>query len=175
MIMPKAVSKRKKSVSTLSQKIQRNKVEFGYIISMPQMPDGEGFVSGGCKHTHLFFGSGGFLVLCTSCSTIWKASSPDFIRTDLNEDDLRIDPRVEDNPKSQLEDSPSSGYNSSKEKQMQHQKFTVELPQDLVDGIDRFGEEMTRQTGKTFTKEELIAILTVKGYEGVSTELKFNN
>jgi len=54
------------------------------------MKDGEGFVNGPCNHQHLFFGSGGFLVLCAVCSTVWKATTADFIKTDLGENDVRM-------------------------------------------------------------------------------------
>jgi len=73
------------------------------------MNDGEGFVHGNCKHPHLFFGSGGFLVICAVCSTIWKASTADFVKTDLDDNDVRLDTTVKPKTKKQLEDSPIQG------------------------------------------------------------------
>ena len=54
-------------------------------------------------------------------------------------------------------------------------RVTIELPRDFVDRIDEVREEMTRQSGKTYTVEETAAVLVVKGFEAVTTELEFEN
>ena len=59
---------------------------------MPKTPDGEGFVDGPCKHPILFFGSGGFLVICPICSTQWQLIGTEFTELDLDEKDKRVDP-----------------------------------------------------------------------------------
>ncbi len=54
---------------------------------MPKVYDGEGFVQGPCKHPILFFGGGGYLVICSICSTQWQMVGNNFAEIDLNEDD----------------------------------------------------------------------------------------
>lgn len=51
-----------------------------------------------------------------------------------------------------------------------HLQFTVVLPRDLVEGIEELGGEMTRYSGKTYTTEEVIAVLVVQGFRVVTTE-----
>ena len=58
---------------------------------------------------------------------------------------------------------------------MKHPQFTVELPQDLVDGIKQVSEEMTRQSGKGYTIEETIAVLVVRGFRTVTKDVDFIN
>jgi len=62
---------------------------------MPEVFDGEGFVQGPCKHPVLFFGSGGFLVICSVCSTQWNLTDKEFTELDLGEADKRVDPNLE--------------------------------------------------------------------------------
>jgi len=62
---------------------------------MPKVHDGEGFVDGPCKHPVLFFGAGGFLVICPVCSTQWQMAGTEFFEMDLGEEDRRVDPNHE--------------------------------------------------------------------------------
>lgn len=60
-----------------------------------------------CKHRTLFFGSGGYYVICSLCSCTWVAKDP-MVETDtpdknyassaveLTNDDLRIEPTIPD-------------------------------------------------------------------------------
>jgi len=47
---------------------------------MPKVEDSTGFVVSpvGCKHRVLFFGSGGYLVICSECSQIWEAKTVEY-------------------------------------------------------------------------------------------------
>lgn len=54
-----------------------------------------------CKHQVLFFGSGGYCIICANCSCMWVAKDtmsdePDrnFKRADLTDKDVRVDPKV---------------------------------------------------------------------------------
>ena len=58
---------------------------------------------------------------------------------------------------------------------MEYLQFTVELPQDLVDGIKELGDEMERQSGVRSTIEVVIAVLVVQGFKEVTTEITFDN
>ena len=57
----------------------------------------------GCRHRILFFGSGGYYVICSECSYMWVAKDPmtdavdpDFSTrmTGLGDGDKRIDPNL---------------------------------------------------------------------------------
>jgi len=65
---------------------------------MPKVFDGEGFVPGPCKHPVLFFGAGGFTVICSVCSTQWNLTAKEFVELDLGEDDKRVDPNIPPDP-----------------------------------------------------------------------------
>lgn len=69
---------------------------------MPRVEDSTGFTVSpiGCKHRVLFFGSGGYLVICSECSQIWEAKKieyssvpeePAHIPGSLGLNDKRID------------------------------------------------------------------------------------
>jgi hypothetical protein len=47
---------------------------------MPRVEDSTGFTVSpiGCKHRVLFFGSGGYLVICSECSQIWEAKKIEY-------------------------------------------------------------------------------------------------
>lgn len=60
---------------------------------MPRVEDMTGFsISGPCRHTVLFFGSGGRVVICSNCSHMWESTQPEAIEVSLTADDKRIDP-----------------------------------------------------------------------------------
>ena len=54
-----------------------------------------------CRHKVLFFGSGGYYLICTQCSAMWVAKDPmsddpdrNYARTDLTSQDFRVDPKA---------------------------------------------------------------------------------
>jgi len=68
---------------------------------MPQVEDftSEILIKSRCRHKTLFFGSGGYYLICAECSAMWVAKDPmndepdkNFERINLNNKDVRIDP-----------------------------------------------------------------------------------
>lgn len=58
-----------------------------------------------CKHKVLFFGSGGYYLICSECGTMWVAKDPfshddrpdaNFKPSSLNTDDRRVEPAMSD-------------------------------------------------------------------------------
>jgi hypothetical protein len=48
---------------------------------MPRVEDSTGFnvSSTGCKHRVLFFGAGGYLVLCSECGQVWEKKNTEYL------------------------------------------------------------------------------------------------
>jgi len=72
---------------------------------MPKVEDMTGFAvsESGCRHPHLFFGSGGYYVICSVCSFVWVAKDPmkdapdpnlASRMTGLTKNDVRLDPNA---------------------------------------------------------------------------------
>jgi len=68
------------------------------------MPTSEELMKMVCKHQTLFFGSGGYYIICAECSYMWVAKDPmsqmdepakDFQRLELTNKDIRIDPQLD--------------------------------------------------------------------------------
>lgn len=61
---------------------------------MPRVEDMTGFsITGPCRHPILFFGSGGYYVICSNCSQMWVAKTPDL---DAAAADFVQDPAIQD-------------------------------------------------------------------------------
>jgi hypothetical protein len=55
-----------------------------------------------CQHHNLFFGSGGYCIICAECSCMWLAFDPtankpdiNFKRSDLTNKDVRVNPNIQ--------------------------------------------------------------------------------
>ncbi len=62
---------------------------------MPRVEDMTGFIDGPCKHPVLFFSSGGFYVICSNCSQMWRATTVDAPVLDPDPGGKRVDPDFE--------------------------------------------------------------------------------
>ena len=63
----------------------------------PRVEDMTGFdMDGPCRHTVVFFGSKGRVIICAECSQMWEATTPNFVEIDLTDQDKRVEPAPEE-------------------------------------------------------------------------------